>query len=322
MLDTRRLRIFREVTRRGSFAAAANALFLSHSAVSQQMAALERTLGLTLFERRARGVELTQAAQTLLVHAETVLDRLADAEAELQAVAGRRGGGVRFGCFPTATLAFVARLSEAFRNRYPEVDFQYVDGEPFESLARLRQRELDLALVFDFDRWPAGMNYDAVLVCPDSEVDYIELFDDPFCLVLPTTHRLAGHETVELAELRDELVLGYGPWGADLQHLCLELGFEPRFDASYHTAEFDSFEAFVALGRGVTLMPALALARSRADVAVRPLDPAPTRHVKLAHRLNAHLSPAVEAMVEMIKAEVGSASFRARVGDGAIGSSA
>lgn len=275
------------------------------------MAVLERTVGLALFERSARGVELTEAGRVLLVHAESVLDRLADAEAALQAVAGRRGGRLRFGCFPTATLAFGARLSEAFRARYPEIDFQHVDGEPFQSLARLLERELDLALVFDFDRWPAGRDYDAVLVCPDDAVAYIELFDDPFFLVLPPTHRLAGRKTVELAELRDELVLGFGPWGPDLQHLCLELGFEPRFDVSYHTADFDSFEAFVALGRGVTLMPGLALGtRRRTGVAVRPLHPTPTRHVKLAHRLNAELSPAVEAMVEMIGAEVGSPTFR------------
>ncbi|MDQ3672168.1 MAG: LysR substrate-binding domain-containing protein [Actinomycetota bacterium] len=251
-----------------------------------------------------------EAGRVLLGHAETVLDRLADAEAELQAVADRRGGRLRFGCFPTATLAFGARLSEAFRARYPDIDFQYIDGEPFQSLLRLRQRELEL--IFDFDRWPAGVDYDAVLVCPDDDVAYIDLFDDPFFLVLPPSHRLGRRRTVQLAELRDELILGYGPWGSDLEHLCAELGFEPRFDASYHTADFDSFEAFVALGRGVTLMPGLALeTRSRTGIAVRPLQPTPTRHVKLAHRLNAHLSPGVEAMIEMIAAEVRSPAFRA-----------
>jgi len=312
MLDTRRLRIFDEVARRGSFAAAAGALHLSHSAVSQQMAVLERSVGLALFERRARGVELTEAGRVLLAHAEKVLDHLADAEAELQAVSGRRGGRIRFGCFPTATIAFGARLSDAFRARYPEIDFQYVDGEPYQSLARLRQRELDLALVFDFDRWPAGMNYDGVQVCAEGEVTYVELFDDPFSLVMPPTHRLARMTVVQLDELRDELILGYGPWGPDLQHLCHELGFEPRFDASYHSGEFDSFAAFVALGRGVTVMPGLALrTRSRTGVVVRPLSPAPTRHVKLAHRVNAHLSPAVEGMIEMVASEVLSSPFQA-----------
>ncbi|MBA3432873.1 MAG: LysR family transcriptional regulator [Actinobacteria bacterium] len=318
MLDTRRLQIFREVARCGSFAAAADALYLSHSAVSQQMAMLERTLGLRLFDRGARGVELTESGHVLLVHADAVLDRVADAEAELEAVAGRRGGRLRFGSFPTATLVFAARICENFRARYPEIDFQFVEGEPFQSLARIERRELDLALVFDLDRWPAGMSYDAVLVCGDEGIDYTELFDDPFFVVLPPSHRLASRSAVELGELEGELILGYGPWGSDLQHLARAEGFEPRFDPSYHSAEFNSFEAFVKLGRGVTLMPGLALTRERPGITARRLRPAPVRHVKIACRRGAHRSPAVEAMVEMIAAEVGSASFRSQLQRGSV----
>jgi DNA-binding transcriptional LysR family regulator len=84
MIDVRRLPAFREVARRGSFAAAADALWLTPSAVSQQMATLERELGTILFERNHRGVRLTEAGRRLLAHSDALLARLAEAEADLE----------------------------------------------------------------------------------------------------------------------------------------------------------------------------------------------------------------------------------------------
>src|SRR5919112_2842785 len=105
MLDVRRLRVLREVAARGSFSAAAEALAYTQSAVSQQIAALEREAGTTLVERNARGVRLTDAGRALVAHADVILTRLADAEAELEAIAGARGGRVRIRLFPSAGAA-------------------------------------------------------------------------------------------------------------------------------------------------------------------------------------------------------------------------
>src|ERR687894_258717 len=102
MLDVKRLRVLREVSVRGSFSAAAEALAYTQSAVSQQIAALEREAGTTLVERNARGVRLTDAGRALVAHADVILARLADAEAELEAIAGMRGGRLRLVSFPTA----------------------------------------------------------------------------------------------------------------------------------------------------------------------------------------------------------------------------
>src|SRR5919206_3061784 len=102
MLDVRRLRVLREVAARGSFSAAAEALAYTQSAVSQQIAALERETGTLLVERSARGVRLTDAGRALVRHADVVLARLADAEAELEAIAGARGGRLRMAAFPSA----------------------------------------------------------------------------------------------------------------------------------------------------------------------------------------------------------------------------
>jgi len=102
MLDVRRMRVLREVAARGSFSAAAEALAYTQSAVSQQIAALEREAGTVLVERMSRGVKLTDAGRALVVHADVILARLADAEAELDAIAGLRGGRLRLTTFATA----------------------------------------------------------------------------------------------------------------------------------------------------------------------------------------------------------------------------
>src|SRR5438046_2125887 len=102
MLDVKRLRVLREVSARGSFSAAAESLAYTQSAVSQQIAALEREAGTTLVDRGARGIRLTEAGEALVRHAEAILCRLADAEAELEAIAGLRGGRLRLVAFASA----------------------------------------------------------------------------------------------------------------------------------------------------------------------------------------------------------------------------
>src|ERR671939_516567 len=92
MLDVRRLRVLREVAAQGSFSGAADSLAYTQSAVSQQISALEREAGVTLVERNARGVRLTDAGEALARPADAILARLADAEAEIEAIAGLRGG--------------------------------------------------------------------------------------------------------------------------------------------------------------------------------------------------------------------------------------
>src|SRR5215204_5756747 len=102
MLDVRRMRVLREVAVQGSFSAAAESLSFTQSAVSQQIAALERETGTILVQRSARGVRLTEAGEALVRHADAVLSRLAEAEAELEAIAGLRGGRLRMAAFATS----------------------------------------------------------------------------------------------------------------------------------------------------------------------------------------------------------------------------
>src|ERR671929_169290 len=115
MLDVRRMRVLREVAVRGSFSAAAEALSFTQSAVSQQIAALEREAGTVLVQRNARGVRLTEAGEALVRHAEAILARLAEAEAELEAIAGLRGGRLRMAAFESAGATLMPPAIAAFR---------------------------------------------------------------------------------------------------------------------------------------------------------------------------------------------------------------
>src|SRR5215475_3746026 len=148
MLDVRRMRVLREVASRGSFSAAAEALSFTQSAVSQQIAALEREAGCTLVQRNARGIRLTEAGEALVRHTDAILARLAEAEAELAAIAGLRGGRLRLAAFESAAATLMPLAIAAFRGRHPGVELSLILGEAEDTLPLLKSGELDLVLGF------------------------------------------------------------------------------------------------------------------------------------------------------------------------------
>src|SRR5436309_10222648 len=136
MLDVRRMRVLREVAVRGSFSAAAEALSFTQSAISQQIAALERETGTTLVQRSARGVRLTEAGEALVRHAEAILARLAEAEAELEAIAGLQGGRLRVASFECAGATLMPLAIAAFREHHPAVELAMTMLEPDACIAQ------------------------------------------------------------------------------------------------------------------------------------------------------------------------------------------
>src|SRR3954447_2514824 len=146
MLDVRRMRVLREVAVRGSFSAAADALSFTQSAVSQQIAALEREAGAVLVERNARGVRLTDAGDALVAHADAILARLDAAERELEAIAGLRGGHLRLVAFPSAASSLMPLAVAEFRRRHPGVELTLEPGEPGPAVAAVKAGEADVAV--------------------------------------------------------------------------------------------------------------------------------------------------------------------------------
>src|SRR5919107_3698522 len=195
MLDVRRMKVLREVAARGSFSAAAESLSFTQSAISQQVAALERETGTKLVERGSRGIRLTQAGEVLVKHADAVLSRLSSAEEELQALAGLKGGRLRISTFQSAGATLVPRAVAAFHQRYPDVELALTQAEPDEATQLLRAGELDLAIVYDFEGIPGGL---------DEGLDAVHLIDDRYDVLLARDHQLAEKARVRMADLAGE----------------------------------------------------------------------------------------------------------------------
>jgi DNA-binding transcriptional LysR family regulator len=294
MLDVRRLKVLREVAERGSFSAAAEALSFTQSAVSQQVAALEREAGTKLLERGPRGVRLTDAGRALVAHAEAILARIEDAEEELAAIAGLRGGRLRLASFQSAGATLVPRAVAAFHERHPDVELSMIEAEPEDAIAHLRAGDIDLALLYGWERTPRSFG---------DQLELTHLIDDRYDAVLPKDHGLAKRDALRLEELADE------PWICStagcgcrqiLERACQEAGFSPR--VAFEADETMAAQAFVAAGVGVTIYPGLALTTLHPGVAVRPIArKVPVRYVWGAQLANAYRSPASDAMLQILQ---------------------
>ena len=296
MLDPRRLRVLREVAARGSFSAAAEALAFTQSAVSQQVAALERESGTRLVERGVRPVRRTDAGPALLVHAEAVLARLDEAEHELAELAGLRRGRLRLASFPTAIATLVPRAVARFSQRHPDVDLTVVDDHQQGLVRRLARWELDLALVYDHAALPEA----------EVRLDQTPLLDDPFELVVPDGHPLAHRPSVALEELARETWVGGTPAGAYARivlYSCRVAGFEPR--VAFGSDDYNAVQAFVAVGLGVAILPRLALAFLRPGLARVALADPPVRHIAAARLAASHRSPATASMLAVLREVAG-----------------
>jgi DNA-binding transcriptional LysR family regulator len=292
MLDPRRLRVLREVAARGSFSAAATALAFTQSAVSQQVAALERETGTRLVERGVRPVRLTDAGRALMAHTEAVLARLDEAEQELGELAGLRRGRLRLASFPTAIATLVPRAVAEFRRRHPDVDLTVVDDHHQGVLRRLARWELDLALVYDHASLPE----------PEVPVERSHLLDDPFDLVVPNGHPLAGRTSAAVEELAGETWIGGTPHGAYASivlHSCRAAGFEPR--VVFGSDDYNAVQAFVAVGLGVALLPRLALTVPRPGLARVVLDDPPVREIAAARLAASFRSAAAASMLSVLE---------------------
>lgn len=253
MLDLHRLRLLREVHARGTVHAAAEALGYSTSAVSQQLATLERELGTPLLERAGRRLRPTAAGLVLIARAEALLADAAAAEAEVaQVAAGRLAGVVRVAAFQSALIRLVAPAVAALARTHPGVRVEVTEAEVEQSAPELRLQHLDVALGDEYDQQPrpvaAGLTRTPVLT-------------EPIHVVLPAGHPAARHERVRLADLAGAAWAACQPGtGQHQMHLraCRQLGgFEP--DTRYTSDDFVILLELVRTAGAVALLPALAL---------------------------------------------------------------
>jgi DNA-binding transcriptional LysR family regulator len=293
MLDLRRLRILRELEARGTVHAAARALDYTPSAVSQQLAALEREAGTALLERAGRGVRLTDAGRLLARHARTLLDGVEAAEAEL--AAGGRGpiaGTVRLAAFQSAALSVAAPAAAAVAARYPAVRIELVEAELQDAVPDLRLGHLDAVVGDEYGGLPRPRHAD---------LRREPLLREELEVVLPEGHPLARRRRVPIAALSDAAWAGAQPGtGHREMHVrtCRRLGgFEPDIR---HTS--DDFLILLELVRTVgacALLPKLVTARGTPGAVVRPLaEGRVEREVLLLTR--ATRPPALQAVADAL----------------------
>jgi len=291
MLDVKRMRILKEVADRGSFSAAAESLSYTQSAVSQQIAALEREAGTQLVTRGSRGIKLTESGEALVRHADAILTRLADAEAELEAIAGLRGGRLRMAAFPTVGATLMPLAIATFRERHPEVELTVRQLEPEDSLPLLKCGDIDIALTIE----PSELD--------ESEgLDSTFLLDDPMFAVIPLDHPLARKSRVRLKDLANDAWIGTTDacsCGALVRNQCIRMGFEPSI--TFESDDYAQIQGLIAAGVGVALIPTLALTTVRDDIVIRDLgSDAPVRQIAAATLPGAQRSPAARAMLDVL----------------------
>jgi len=286
MLDVRRLRLLRDLARLGTIAAVAQAHAYTPSAVSQQLAALQRQAGVPLLERTGRRVALTPAGATLVGHADAVLAALEAADAALTAARTGLTGTVRIGAFPTAVRTVLPAALVALGRDHPALDLLVAELDPVAVPDRLRDRLLDVALVHDYDLVPAE---------PDPALESLPLLAETVFLAVPED----GPAGVREARHADWISGSPGTLcDAVTWRVCREAGFRPR--VRHHADDFPAVLALVSAGQGVSLVPELAAGRPPAGVRLVPL--ALRRRTRIAFRRGAGGHPAVAACVAAIRA--------------------
>lgn len=294
MFDLARLRVLHAVAGHGSLAAAAQALHLTPSAVSQQMAKLEREAGCALAERQGRGLRLTDEGRVLAAHADRILAAVAAASADLDERRGRVLGDVTIGAFPTAARGLAPAVLTMCATRYPDLRIRLQEVEPYQSLGRVASGDLDLAIAQDWANLPVAVP--ERLASTDIGLDNADI-------AMPADHPLASRDSVRLLDLARE------PWIAStVGTICYDwltstfrrAGHEPVI--AHQAAEFPTQLALVAAGLGVAVVPRLAADSVPDGVRLVPVRPALLRRVFAVWRAEAGRRPAIRAVVDALKA--------------------
>ncbi|SCF63106.1 DNA-binding transcriptional regulator, LysR family [Streptomyces sp. MnatMP-M17] len=294
------MQLLRAVVTSGSLTAAARNLGYTPSAISQQMAVLEKEAGIALLERTGRGVRPTEAGRMLADYAAVIDRHFTEAEAELAELRAGRTGRVAVRYFATAGATLVAPAVAALRREQPGIQVELKLSDLKDPLPEVRSRLADLALV----------------VRPQDQlaadgVRFVHLLDDRYSAVLPEGHPLAAKRELDLTDLADE------PWvGSDQPGPCLEpvldacgsAGFSPNFVVE--SGDYDTAQGFVAAGLGVGLIPEMGLGNRHPAVVVRPVrNPEPIRTIYAAVRAPSPAQPAaVRKLLDALTAQAAQAA--------------
>lgn len=293
MLDAHRLRVFRAVVASGSVNQAAANLGYTPSAISQQLAALQRETGLRLIERSGRGIEPTSTGRLLADEAAAVLEQLAALDSVVADLRESRIGSLSVSYFASAGAAWIPPVIATLTGEYPElrVDLRLIE------LADEKQSAPDVEIYVEGSASGPMQGYDTY-----------PLLEEPYVAVLPAAHRLAGQKTIPLRELAEEPWVdndfSRGPCRQVVLDACASVGFNPTFHVETH--DYPTAISFVAAGVGITVLPPLGIGAITPPglVAVPVVDPVPQRRIAVRVRESLRENPAARRVVELLRERV------------------
>ncbi|MBG7704091.1 LysR family transcriptional regulator [Streptomyces sp. MC1] len=293
MLNLERLRTLDALARHGSVSAAADALHVTTSAVSQQLGKLEREVGQQLLAKNGRGVRLTDAGRLLSEHAARILSQVELAQSDLEAHRGQVVGELRLSAFPTAARGLFPAALGALRTEHPGLRVRSSELEPEAGIAGVVRGDLDLAVVLDW--------YNKPMPVPDGLVK-APLLDDPAEVAMPATHRLADRDEVDLTEFAEDEWITWGEGEFCHEWLMFTLrskGVEPI--VGHRAGETHTQLGLVAAGLGVCIAPLLGRHPVPEGVVLVPLKQRVRRHVYVVWRADADRRPSIRAAVEALR---------------------
>jgi DNA-binding transcriptional LysR family regulator len=293
MFDLTRLRLLRELSRRGTMTAVAEACGMTSSAVSQHLATLEREVRGTLLERIGRRVRLTAEGQRLAAHAEVIVLAMEAAARDMRTALDAPAGVLQVAAFATYARARLLPAVSHLRTRHPDLEVVICELEPIDSLEAVRDGRCDVAITFAYSLVPRRL--------PPGLVGQ-PLAEEPIQLVLPP--RLAHlADPIDMAILAEEAWI-VGARQTDDRELaaraCALAGFAPRM--THAIQDYGLVLDMVAADLGVALVPALALdAPSAGGVVARtPAGPGLSRRIEAVTRPALAASPGVRALFEAL----------------------
>ena len=288
-MELRHLRTIAAVARHGSFTKAAEELYLAQSAISQQIRRLETELGVQVFRRTSRRVELTAEGRVILNYAQRVLAEVDGLQSELEELTGLLRGNLRIGgVYPTGPYDLFGMLAD-FRAAHPGVAIHMVEDTQDGVLAALEADELDCAF--------SALNPDTL----GNEFAATLLWEDEIVVALPVGHRLSARSQVTFEELAAEDLIAYRENSAlrrRLEGTMADRGLEPR--NAFVCTEMAAVRALASKGLGVAVLPRSIAREPGPPIEVRPIGPEPlTWPISLVWRAARKQSPAGKAFLKV-----------------------
>ena len=278
---------------RQTMAAVAEALRVSPSAVSQQIAQLEAEAGLQLIERRGRRVRLTQAGHRLVAHAERIIAALEDAKTELAEMKQVVAGELRVAAFSSVAAALIPQVMKALERRHSQLSIVLEEMEPVDSLAALRGWQTDVALIDDLTV-PAG--------APEPNIERTPILEDQLYAVLPKGHPLAGRARIAIADLRAErwaMDTAFNTYSDVIINACRAAGFDPMVNGK--CSGFEVVQPLIEQGCSVAVLPGLRLRGRAGRFCIKKLAPEIRRKVFVAVRRGERRHPALAAFLDQLQ---------------------